>query len=118
MRCGREEKMAIQCPPIEWPSLLDACGPDQDPEIVLKGTARIGATPLQVVAIRVDPQLRRTPDYKVGVPEAAYRTSALEAMLEELEYVIQELDEVTSAAERSIVYLPAGAYVIWVMPAR
>jgi hypothetical protein len=110
--------MAVKCPTIEWPNSLDVCGPEQDPEIVLKGIAHIGPTPLQVIAIRIDPQLRRTPDYKPDVPEAAYHTAALETMLEEFEYLTEELAEVTGAAERSFVHLPAGAYVIWVLPAR
>jgi hypothetical protein len=110
--------MAVQCPAIEWPNLLDVCGPEQDPDILLKGTAQIGATPLQVIAIRIDPRRRRTPDYKPDVPEAAYHTAALETTLDELEYVTEELAEVTGAAERSVVYLPTGSYVIWVLPAR
>ena len=30
----------------------------------------------------------------------------------------RSLNEVTGAAERSVVYLPTGSYVIWVLPAR
>lgn len=110
--------MAVQCPAIEWPNFLDACGPQQDPDIVLKGTVYIGATPLQIVAIRIDPQRRRTPDYKPDVPEAAYCTAALETTLDEFEYVTEQLAEMTGAAERSIVYLPTGPYVICIVPAR
>jgi hypothetical protein len=110
--------MVVACPSIEWPGALEECGPAEDPDIVLKGTARIGETPLQVVAIRVDPELRRAPDYKGDVPERAYRTAALETTLDELEYVTEELGGLTGAAERSLVRLPAGAYVLWVLPAR
>lgn len=110
--------MAVRCPTVEWPNFLEECGPEEDPEIVLKGTAHIGTTPLEVIAIRIDPQLRRTPDYKPDVPEAAYNTAALEATLEELEYVTAELAAVTGAAERSIVHLPAGPYVVWMLPAK
>lgn len=62
--------MAVQHPAIEWPNFLEGCWPEQDPDIVLKGTAHISATLLEVVAIRIDPQLRCTPDYKPDVPEA------------------------------------------------
>lgn len=110
--------MAVQSPSIKWPNVLEGCGPEQDPDILLKGTVEIGATPLQIVAIRIDPQRRRTPDYKPDVPEAAYHTAALETTLDELEYVTEELAEVTGAAERSIVYLPTGPYVICVLPAQ
>jgi hypothetical protein len=110
--------MAVRCPAIKWPDVLEECGPEQDPEIVLKGTAHIGATQLEVVAIRIDPRFRRTPDYKPEVPEAAYDIEALEAALDELEYVIEALGAVTGVAEQSIVNLPGGPYVIWMLPAR
>jgi hypothetical protein len=35
-----------------------------------------------------------------------------------LEYLTEELAAVTGAAERSLVRLPAGDYVMWVLPAR
>ena len=65
----------------------------------------------------IEPRLRRTPDYKPNVPEEAYHTAILEATLDEFEYVCEALAEVTGAAERSVVQLPAGPYVIWVLPA-
>lgn len=110
--------MMVACPSIEWPRFLEECGPAEDPGIVLKGRAHIGDTPLQVVAIRIAPELRRAPDYKRGVPQGAYRTAALETTLEELEYVTEELRSLTGAAERSLVLLPTGAYVLWLLPAR
>jgi hypothetical protein len=114
----KEGKMTVACPSIEWPRFLEECGPAEDADIVLKGTAHIGATPLEVIAIRIDPRLRRAPDYRPDVPEAAYQTAALETTLEELEYLTEELAAVTGAAERSLVRLPAGDYVMWVLPAR
>jgi hypothetical protein len=110
--------MAIPCPPLEWPSFLQECGPANDPQIVLRGDARIGDTPLQVVAIRVDPELRYAPDYRRGVPAEAYETAALETTLDELEYLTEELSGLTGRAQRSIVRLAGGAYVLWVLPAR
>lgn len=110
--------MAVACPPIEWPGSLDEQGPPEDPAIVLKGTARIGGAPLKIVAIRVDLELRRMPDYKPGVPAAAYETTALETTLEELECVTEQLSGLTGAAERSIVRFATGPYVVCVLPAR
>lgn len=110
--------MAVACPPIEWPGFLEEKGPAEDPEIVLKGTVRIGGAPLEVVAIRVDLDRRRVPDYKRGVPMAAYEAAALETTLEELEYVTEALGALTGAAARSVVRLATGSYVFCVLPAR
>ena len=52
------------------------------------------------------------------MPEAAYDTAALETTLDELKYITAELADLTGAAERSLVYLPAGPYIVWVLPAR
>jgi hypothetical protein len=110
--------MAVACPPVEWPKLLEEQGPAEDPGIVLKGTARIGGAPVEIVAIRVDLERRRMPDYRSDVPRAAYETAALETTLEELECVTQELSALTGVAERSIVRFATGSYVLFVLPAR
>jgi hypothetical protein len=110
--------MAVACPPVEWPGLLEEQGPAEDPEIVLRGTVRIGGVPLEVVAIRVDLELRRVPDYKRGVPLAAYESAALETALEELECVTEQLSTHTAVVERSIVRFATGPYVVCVLPAR
>ena len=109
--------MTVECPALEWPRVLEECGPAEDPTILLMGTARIGGTPVAVVAIRVKPELRRAPDYRQGVPSAAYETGALETILDELEYLTDEVGVVTGSAERSIVRLPTGPYVIGMVPA-
>ncbi len=110
--------MVIACPRIEWPDALEERGPADDPSIVLRGTARLGEAPLEIVAIRVDPELRRAPDYRSGVPEAAYRRAALEAALEELEYLAEELGGLIDKEERSIVRLAGAPYVVWMLPVR
>jgi hypothetical protein len=110
--------MAVSCPALEWPNYLDECGPAEDPTILLSGTARIGGTPVAVVAIRINPGLRRCPDYRKDLPAAVYETGALEAILEELEYMTEELSVVTGSGERSIVDLAEGRYAMWVLPAR
>jgi hypothetical protein len=110
--------MAVACPPVEWPKFLEEQGPAEDPEIVLKGTARVGGAPVEIVAIRVDLERRRMPDYKSGVPRAAYDTGALETTLDELECIAQELSTLTGVAERSIVRFATGSYVLCVLPAR
>lgn len=110
--------MAVQCPPLAWPSVLEESGPDEDPSILLTGTARIGATPVAVVAIRINSKFRGAPDYKDTLPAAVYETGALETILEELEYLTEEVSVLTGSAERSVVELDGGPYVMWVLPAK
>ncbi len=108
--------MAVQCPALEWPSFLEECGPAEDPSIVLKGTARIGGTPSAVVAIRIKPDLRRAPDYKSGVPADVYQVDALETILDELDYLVNEIGAITGSMERRVVRLSTGVYVLWLLP--
>jgi len=109
--------VTVPCPTVEWPSFLEECGPAEDPSILLRGTARIGGTRVAVVAIRIKPELRRAPDYRQDVPSAAYETGALDTMLEEFEYLTDELTVVAGGAGRSIVRLQTGPYVMGVLPA-
>lgn len=109
--------MTVPCPTLEWPPFLEECGPAEDPSILLTGTARIGGTSVAVVAIRITPGRTRVPDYRRGVPTAAYETGALETILEELDYLAQEVGAVTASAEPGIVRLATGTYVMGVLPA-
>lgn len=106
--------MPIVCPSCRWPAELDERGPTEDPAIFLTGTAYLGATPIQIVAVRIDPTSGRIPDYKPGVPAAAYAESRLDAVLEvlldEIEYLASELDQLLGQWEPSVVELASGRY--------
>jgi hypothetical protein len=113
--------MPILCPNCRWPAELDERGPAEDPAILLTGTAYLGSTPLQIVAIRIDPTSGRVPDYKPDVPAAAYAGSqvdvALSVLLDEFEYVVNELGDVLGEGQPSTVALPSGAYRLCALPA-
>jgi hypothetical protein len=108
--------MAIQCPALEWPTSLEERGPVEDPSIVLRGTARIGGTPAAVVAIRIKSDRRRAPDYKVGVPAAVYQVDALETIVDELDYLVDEIGVIAGSMARSLIHLSTGDYVLWLLP--
>jgi hypothetical protein len=107
--------MAVQCPALEWPSFLEERGPVEDPSIVLRGTARIDGTPAAVVAIRIKPDLKRAPDYKNGVPADVYQVDALETIVDELDYLVDEIGVVTGSMERRVVHLSTGVYLLWLL---
>ena len=112
--------MPVQCPPCQWPTALDERGPVEDPSILLTGRARIGDASVQIVAVRIDPALRWTPDYKSDVAEGSYQVDgldvALETILEELESVGSALEDALGASRASLIKLATGMYMIWVMP--
>lgn len=105
----------------QWPEALEERGPAQDPSILLTGSARIGQVPVQVVAVRINPELVGVPDYRPDVDEARYRKGALatllETILDESEYLVSELEELLGKARSSIVPLEQGSYLVWVIPA-
>lgn len=113
--------MPVECPPCQWPTALEERGPAEDPALLLTGTARIGDAEVQIVAIRVDPTLRWTPDYKREVAEDSYRANGLDAVLEttleEFETVATALGDLLGESRSSIVDLATGPYRIWLMPA-
>jgi hypothetical protein len=112
--------MPIPCPNCRWPLELDERGPTEDPAILLTGTAYLGAIPIQVVAIRIDPSSGRLPGYKPGIPRDAYAdgrfNEVLEVLLDELEYIASELDELLGQCEPSTVALPSGLYRLCALP--
>jgi hypothetical protein len=108
--------MAVPCPPLEWPPFLEECGPAEDPSILLTGRARIGGASAAVVAVRIAPGRARVPDYREGVPDAAYETSQLETILEELECLAQEIGAAPATMEAGMVQLATGTYVMGVLP--
>lgn len=113
--------MSIRSPSCQWPVELDERGPAEDPSIVLTGKAYVGRTPLQVVAVRMNPASGRLPDYKPDVPAAAYADAhvdiALFSLLDELEYVANELDELLGDDQPGTVALAGGVYRFCALPA-
>jgi hypothetical protein len=113
--------MTVECPPCQWPSLLEERGPEDDPSILLTGAAHIGQTAVQVVAIRINATLRWTPDYQRGVAEDSYHANgldeALEGALEGFQSGAAELEEFLGASGSSVVELTTGTYRMWVIPA-
>lgn len=90
--------MTISCPQLEWPTQLEERGPPEDPAILLTGQVRLGGAALRLVAIRIDPTLRWSPDYRRDVSEAGYTANgldtALEGVLEELGVLAEQLGEI------------------------
>jgi hypothetical protein len=113
--------MAVPCPNCRWPAELDERGPAEDPAILLTGTAYIGTIPVLVLAVRIDPNTGRLPDYKPGVPRAAYAGGrfdvVLEVLMDELEYIASELDDLLGESRPSTVQLPGGLYRLCTLPA-
>jgi hypothetical protein len=102
--------MSVSCPSMEWPSTLEEIGPTEDAAIMLSGSARVGRTPFRVVAIRVEPRLRFTPDYRPDLKRAVYDSKMLETLLE-------EMGEVADTDNLRTVELATGSYVMWMAPA-
>jgi hypothetical protein len=113
--------MTINCPPCLWPTALDERGPATDPSILLTGTARIGNAPIQIVAIRVDPTLRSTLDYKAGVPKVSYQANQLDTLLgtilEEVDFASAELGTLLGEDHLATVDLAPGRYRVWAVSA-
>jgi hypothetical protein len=112
--------MSVECPRCEWPAVLEERGPLEDPSILLTGTARVGDTAVQIVAIRINPALRFAPDYKQGLSSVVYGANGLdeilETVLEEFEYVSSELDQLVGESRSCIVELATGRYVLCIVP--
>ena len=112
--------MAIECPSCLWPTVLEERGPSDDPSILLTGTGRIGETPIQIVAIRINPTLRSTLDCKPDLENSDQSNdlnSALGAILEELEYASAELAGVLGEDHPATVELASGSYRVWCLSA-
>lgn len=113
--------MTIECPPCQWPTALEERGPAEDPSILLTATALIGEAEVQIIAIRVDPLLRWTPDYRSDVAQTSYQANGLdtvlEATLEAFESVATAFADLLGESRSTIVDLAAGPYRIGVMPA-
>ncbi len=112
--------MPVECPCCQWPSMLEERGPREDPSILLTGTARIGDTDVQIIAIRINPKLRRSVDRRAESAEASDQDTGfddvLDTILEEFDYVAEQLGELFGEDQFRIVELATGPYQFWVVP--
>ena len=60
--------MPIACPPCAWPATLDAVGPEEDPSILLMGSAEIGGSSACIIAIRISRMPSRPGEDRQGAP--------------------------------------------------
>jgi len=113
--------MPVQFPESSWPAVLDERGPPEDPAILLTGMASVGGAAVQVVAIRIDPSLRWTPDYRPDVAEGRYRADGLadliEGAIEDLDSVSAEFRESLGDSGSDIVMLAGRSYMVWLVSA-
>jgi len=111
--------MPVQFPASSWPTVLDERGPPEDPAILLTGMASIGGAAVQVIAIRIDPSLRWTPDYRPDVAESRYRADGLadlvEGAIEDLDSVAAEFRETLGERSSDIVTLAGRSYMVWLV---
>ena len=101
---------------MDWPRSLEEHGPAEDPSIILRARARLGSATLEVLAIRIDPELRRTPDFRKDLPIGLYHARAMETMLDELEYLSDALADVAESTSQSVIELETGTYLLCVLP--
>jgi hypothetical protein len=109
--------MSVQFPASSWPTALDERGPAEDPTILLTGIATIGGAEVQVVAVRIDPSLGWTPDYRPDVAEGRYRADGLadliEGAIEDLDSVAAEFGEAMGRSRTDVVTLGGEHYMVW-----
>jgi hypothetical protein len=111
--------MTIPCPAADWPAALEERGPPDDPALLLTGRVRLGGAELRLVAIRIDPTLRWSPDYRPDLPAAGYAAdgldAALEGVLEELGVLAEQLGEILGETADAVVMLTGQRYRIMVL---
>jgi hypothetical protein len=84
---------------------------------MLRARARLGSATLDVLATRIDPELRRMPDYRQDLPIELYQASPMETMLDELEYLTESLGQMAESTSQSVIELETGTYLLCVLPA-
>ncbi|MDE1938576.1 MAG: hypothetical protein KGI68_06110 [Alphaproteobacteria bacterium] len=99
--------MDIRAPSIQWPAALNSAGPNEDPGIMLTGTARIAGVDFLVSALRMRDGMR-IPDYKDDVSEKIYET-ALNSMLDDVEDLVNSM-------EPELLAINGGRYLLWMVP--
>jgi hypothetical protein len=113
--------MSIPFPNSTWPAVLDERGPSEDPSILLTGTARIGGAMVHLIAIRINPALRSTADYRFDVAEERYRQNELKGLidmaLEDLDALVGEFDELLAEDPLDVVEFAGHPYMIWLVSA-
>lgn len=111
--------MTISLPTCQWPDTLEEHGPVEDPSILLKGILRVGAATLQIVAIRINPELRRVPAYRPDVEKAAYVRGGLSEMLEDALDELEGFAEMLELSRKEVsrfVELETGFYKLCIVP--
>ena len=101
--------MTILCPTAQWPTSLQAAGPQQDPTILLRGPATVAGASYAVLAIRIDP-VRMAPDLRDDVPASAYAQT-------ELAEIMDALMSWTAITDEVLLPLDDGYYVFLMLPA-
>jgi hypothetical protein len=112
--------MTIDCPSCQWPTVLEERGPSDDPSILLTGIGRLGETPIQIIAIRVNPTSRSTLDWQPeleGIYQANDLDTVLGTILEELDYASAELGRLLGEDRSATVELTTGLYKVWSLSA-
>lgn len=112
--------MPVQCPSCHWPSSFEECGPPEDRSILLSGTARIGSGAVQIFAVRTSRMSARIPDYGDDIPRERYQELGivLEQLLENMEYLANELQDLSNDAGSGGIDLPTGTYSIVALSSR
>lgn len=111
--------MPVSFPASTWPTVLDERGPPEDPSILLTGTAHIGHAKVFLVAIRIDPTLRRAADFRPDVSAKSYQANGLkeliDLMLDDLDSLAGEFDELLQEAPVDLPELAGHPYTVWVV---
>ncbi|HEY5347369.1 MAG TPA: hypothetical protein VIJ72_04180 [Rhizomicrobium sp.] len=99
--------MPVPSPTIRWPTELREDGPAEDPEILLMGKAEVAGAAFRVMALRVR-QDGRTPDYRDGVPDAAY-DSGMDAM-------VGDIEDLADSIGPRLIPMNGAQYLLWMVP--
>jgi hypothetical protein len=87
---------------------------------MLTGAAQIGEAEVQIVAIRINPTLRWSPDYRRDVAEVSYQLNGLneilETTLEELQSLASDWQDLLGDGRSGVVEFATGPYRVCVMP--
>jgi hypothetical protein len=106
------DTMTIPCPPCTWPTTLAECGPEEDPAILLVGSAEIGESSTCVMAIRIS----GTQDRSDETHAMSTLEPALDAFLKSADGLAARLGNVLGVRAPSIIQLESGPYFLWMLP--
>jgi hypothetical protein len=98
--------MPIIAPSIQWPSVLDEMGPDEDTSILLIGHASISGVEFVVTAVRMQ-EGSREPDYREAVAIAKY---------ESLDSKIGDIEDLAESWTLETIPINDAQYLVWMVP--